>query len=174
MSARRMTLLGVICVILAVSLTGCLSLLLTPLPGKITIDPELPIEKNAVVVFHSSIFIKEYNGINVKDEWYPKGNYRKMTVTIPGGETDLLFDISASFDRGNTTYTFRPKDLELKFDFEAGKEYTVSVYRSKNLGNFFIPKQKIYLAIWDKIYSDANPGNAQEDHVVKSWELTEF
>jgi len=143
-------------------------------PGKMTIDPDLSKAESAVVIFHNSINVKEYNGISVKDEWYPKGKWRRMTVTIPGGETHLLFDIDAGFDRGNTTYTFRPRDLELKFNFEAGKEYTVSLYASKNEGTLFAPKQKVVLAIWDKIYSDADPGNREGDHVIKSWELGEF
>ena len=159
--------------LLAVSLTGCLSLF-GPRPGVITLDPNLPIEQSAVVVFHNSIYIKEYNGIGVNDEWYPKGKWRNITATIPAGETQLLFDIWVSFSRGNTTYTFRPKDLELKFNFEAGKEYTVSLYASKNEGTLFAPKQKVVLAIWDKIYSDADPGNREGDHVIKSWELGEF
>jgi len=170
MSAGKMTLLGVICVIAAVSLTGCFSLFGAK-PGNITIDPDLPAEKAAVVVFNSVIYVKEYNGVSVENEWYPKAILRKMTATIPGGETHLRFDIYASFDRGNTTYTFKPKDLELKFDFEAGKEYTVSVYHSKDEGDLLAPKEKIILAIWDRIYSDANPGNSEEDHVIESWEL---
>jgi hypothetical protein len=160
--------------VIAISLTGCLSLLFAPRPGVITIDPDLPKEKAAVVVFHSSINVKEYNGIDVKDEWYPKDKWRKVTATIPGGETHLFFDIWAGFERGNTTYTFKPKDIELKFNFEAGKEYTVSIYASKNEGNFLFPKQKVVLAIWDKIYSNANPGNTEGNHIIKSWELGEF
>jgi len=145
-----------------------------PAPGVASIDPDISPERAAIVVFSHAIKVKEYNGIDVKEEWYPEGKSRKMTVTMPGGETYLLFDIWASFDRGNTTYTFNPKDMEMKFDFEAGKEYTVSLYASKNEGNFLFPKQRIVLAIWDKIYSDANPGNREEAHVIKSWELAEF
>jgi hypothetical protein len=137
-------------------------------------DPNLPIERAAVVIFPDFIQVKEYNGINVKDEWYPREKLRRVTSTLPAGEAHLLFDVYLSYSRGNTTYTFRPKDLELKFDFEAGKEYTVSIYVSKNEGNFFIPKQRIFLAVWDKLYSDANPGNNQADHIIKSWELGEF
>ena len=160
--------------VMAISLTGCLSLLFAPRPGVVTMDPNLPKEKAAVVVFHSSIKVKEYNGIDVKGNWYPKDEWRKITATIPGGETHLLFDIWGVFDRGNITYTFEPKDLELKFDFEAGKEYTVSIYASKNEGSFVFPRQKVFLAIWDRIYSDANPGNTHEDSIIKSWEFGEF
>ena len=174
MGKNRLTLHGAAILVIALFAFLAISTTVSAPPGKMTIDSDLPKEKSAVVIFPSSINIKEYNGINVKDEWYPKGKWRKMTVTIPGGETHLLFDISASFDRGNTTYTFTPKDLELEFNFEAGKEYTVGLYISKNEGSFLFPKQKIVLAVWDKIYSDADPGNREEDHVIKSWELSEF
>ena len=143
-------------------------------PGKITLDSDIPTEESAVVLFNNSIYVKEYNGIDVEKEWYPKGNYRYMTVTMPAGETHLLFDISVSFRRGNTYYTFDPKNLELKYDFAPGKEYTVSLYASKNEGGLFNPKQKVVLAIWDKIYSNADPGNNEGDHIIKSWELAEF
>jgi hypothetical protein len=174
MGKNRLVLHWVTILVIALFAFLAISSATTARPGVITIDPDLPKEKSAVVVFHSSINVKEYNGINVKGEWYPKGEWRKLTATIPAGETHLLFDIHASFDRGNTTYSFRPKDLELKFDFEAGREYTMSIYASKNEGNFLFPKQKVVLAIWDKIYSDANPGNKEGDHVIKSWELGEF
>jgi len=149
-------------VISAVSLIGCFS---TP-PGNITIDPNLPKEEAAVVIFHDTIYVKEYNGIDVESEWYLKDGLRRVIATIPTGETHLLFDIYASFERGNTTYTFRPKDLELKFNFEAGKEYTVSLYASKNEGNFLFPKQKVVLAIWDRIYSDAKIPETQRETIL--------
>ena len=174
MGKNRLTLHWITILIIALFAFLAISSSASAPPGKITLDPGLPLEESAVVVFHSSICVKEYNGIGVENEWYPKDKLRKMTITMPAGETHLLFDIYASFDRRNTTYTFRPKDLELKFNFEAGKEYTVSIYASKNEGDFFSPKQKVILAIWDKIYSDANPGNTEESHIVKSWELSEF
>jgi len=160
--------------VVAVTFTGCFSLLFSVSAGKTTINPDLPKEKAAVVIFNRGLYVKEYNGIDVEDAWYPKGNLRHMTVTMPAGETRLLFDMHVQFQRGNTIYSFRPKDLELKFNFEAGKEYTVGVFASKNEGNFFIPKQKIVLAIWDRIYSGADPGNREENHIIKSWELGEF
>jgi hypothetical protein len=156
----------------AISLAGCFSLPVRP--GNITIDPDLSKEKSTVVIFPDFFYIKEYNGIDVKNEWYPKEKLRRVTATMPAGDTHLLFDIYTSYSRGNTTYTFTPKDLELKFNFEAGKEYTVSIFASKNEGSFFNPKQKLVLAIWDRIYSDANPGNTEESHIIKSWELVEF
>lgn len=163
---------GFALVAIAVLFAGCFSIPVSP--GKIAVDPDLPKENAAVVIFNDTINVKEYNGIDVREEWYPKGKWRRVTATMPGGETQFLFDINANFYRGNTTYTFRPKDLELKFNFEAGKEYTVALYVTKNEGSFLRPKQKVVLAIWDRIYSDANPGNSQESRVVKSWELTEF
>jgi len=154
----------------AVSFSSCFS---TP-PGKLAIDPDLPADKTSVVIFNESLFIKEYNGIDVKSKWYAKDRIRKMTVTLPEGEAHLLFDIYAAWNRGNTIYHFRPKDLELKFNFEAEKEYTVALYAGKNEGNFLFPRQKIYLAIWNRIYSDANPGNREENNIIKSWEIGEF
>ena len=154
--------------VMAILLGGCFSL-----PGKVTVDPDIPIEESAVVKFYSSVYVKEYNGINVEDGWYRGDGTKNLTATIPAGETHLLFDIYASFDRRNTTYFFEPKNIELKFNFEAGKEYTVNVYASKNEGSLFLPKQKIILAIWDRILS-VDDGTSKEDGIVKAWELGEF
>jgi len=159
-----------------VSLSSC-SLIIHAIrhpAGKLAMDPDLSADQTAVVIFGEPLFIKEYNGIDVKSKWYPKDRTRKMTITLPAGEAHLLFDIYAAWDRGNTTYHFRPKDVELKFNFEAGKQYTVALYAGKNEGNFFFPRQKIYLAVWNRIYSDADPGNREENNILKSWELGEF
>lgn len=144
-------------------------------PGKITVDPNVPAEKSAVVKFHSSLNIKEYNGIDVREEWYPKGKWRIVTATIPGGETNFLFDMHASFKRGNTIYHFRREDLGLKFNFEAGKGYTVIVYAkyAKNEGTLFSPKQIVFLAILDG--DDMNfVLDVKENLIIKEWELGEF
>jgi len=153
-------------VLVAVSLSGCSLLfhaILHP-AGTLTMDPNLPVEEAAVVVFGEAIYVKEYNGIDVEKAWYPKDRTREMTITVPAGEAHLLFDIYASWSRGNTTYSFKPKDMELKFDFEAGKEYTVDVYASRNIGNFLFPKQKVLLEIRDR----------KGKNELKSWEIGEF
>jgi len=174
MGKKRLTLHWITLMIIVLFAFLAISSATNAPPGKITLDSDLPTEESAVVVFHRSIYVREYNGIDVEKEWYPKGDLRRMTVTMPAGDTHLIFDLYASFGRGNTTYTFRPKDLELKYDFAPGKEYTVSLYASKNEGGLFTPKQKVVLAIWDKIYSDADPGNNEGTHILKSWELAEF
>jgi len=165
-------------VLAAVSLNACLTSMIANsilhAPDSITMDPDLPRDKAAVVIFGEEILVKEYNGIEVKSTWYPKDRTRIMTVTMPAGDAHLLFDIHGAWSRGNTTYRFTPKDMELKYNFEAGKEYTVGMYLGRNEGNFLIPRQKIYLAIWNRLYTDANPGYYGEENILKSWELGEF
>jgi hypothetical protein len=144
---------------LVVSLSGCFSL-----SAKITVDPDLPIESSAMVMIPSVIHVKEYNGINVKELWYPKNEFRDITVIMPAGETHLLFDMYAGFVWGNTTYNFKPKDVVLKYNFEAGKEYTIGVTLSD--------KKVVVLAIWDGFYPNELPRG--DDLIVKSWELGRF
>ena len=173
MGKNRFTLHGVTILVITLFAFLAISSATTraPSPGFITVDPDLPLEQSTVVKIYSYIFVAEYNGINVSDEWYPNGEWRNVTVTMPAGETHLLFDMNRRFSRGNTTYTLRLKDMELKFNFEAGKEYTVGT-SIRDEGNIFSPKGKLLLAIWDRIFADEYSREA--DRIVKSWELGEF
>jgi hypothetical protein len=49
--------------------------------GKANFDPSLPPERTTVVVFEGSIYVSEYNGIDVRKAWYPKEERLTNTVT---------------------------------------------------------------------------------------------
>ena len=166
----RKILVIVALVFITILICGCFS---TP-AGKINFDPNLPSEETAYIVISQAIFVKEYNGINVQDTWYKNDKLRVNRVTLPAGEANLLFNIRAAFGRGNITYTLRIEDIQFKHNFEAGKEYTIGVYAGPNTGGFFSPKQKVYLAIWDRSISGGNPGNNYGSSIIRSWEISEF
>ena len=154
----------VILVCAVVMLFGCG----TP-PGKITYDPDLPKEKTTRVEFYASIMIKQYNGIDIMDAWYPNGKYRQNTVTLPGGPTAILFDVWHTVNYGNSAVTFRIKDIELRFDFEAGKEYTFGSYAEKT-GFLGLGKTKMGVAVWEGI----STAGRSKDKALKFWELGEY
>lgn len=160
---------GIIVCFTALIVSGCFS---TP-AGKIVYDPELSAENTTYVVFCGTIFVQEYNGINVSDTWYPRGKLRVNRVTLPAGDTTVGINIRGEFSRGNTIYTIRIDDVQLKYDFEQGKEYTIGLYIAENTGNFLFPKNKIMLAIWGKAFPDGSPGRTKPDLILKSWELGE-
>jgi len=139
-------------------------------PGKVTYDPDLPKEKTTLVVFADSIQVQQYNGIDVKESWYPNGKWRKNTVTLPGGPAVIVFNCWFSVSQGNTIWTFKQEELELRYDFEAGKEYTFSPYSEKT-GFLGLGKIKIGVAIWD--YAATGNVSGQKSKAVKFWELGE-
>ena len=153
----------VILVFAVLLLPGCS----TP-PGKITYNPDLPLEKTTVVVFESTIQVHQYNGIDVHEAWYPKGKWRKNTVTLPAGNTTIIFNYWASFKIGNTIYYLKAEDIELSFNFESGKEYFISIYK-ENMGaqTFFLGRFKYGIAIWDNTIRH----NYNVEKAIKSWEL---
>ena len=166
--ALRKNILFFIVVFSVVILFGC-GTARTP-PGKIVYDPDLPGEKTTMVVFVGSIQVQQYNGIDVKEAWYPNGKWRKNTVTLPGGPAAIVFNCSFSVSQGNTIWSFKQEELELRFDFEAGKEYTFSPYSEKT-GFLGLGKIKVGVAIWDSAASNATSGG--KDKAIKYWELGE-
>ncbi|MDR0638735.1 MAG: hypothetical protein LBG27_07540 [Spirochaetaceae bacterium] len=157
----------ILCAALLVS--RCATLIAQLSAGKVVFDDSLAPEESAVVVFGNSIHVLEYNGIGVEDAWYPKKKYRINTVTLPAGEASILFDYYVSISRGNTIYPASGEGIELKFHFEAGKEYTVVAY-TKTEGFIFV-KIEYGLAIWDHA-TTSSPGSIGKS--VKSWKLGEM
>ena len=160
-------------VFMTVSLSSC-ALIITAVrstPRNITVDPNIPVEEAAVVKIDYNIAVREYNGIDIEKAWYPKDDLKAINAAIPPGETHLLFDIYKVFNRGNSSFSFTAKDIELKYDFEAGKKYRLGLY-TEDIGNFIYPRRKIFLAIWD---GDAASGSGESNNaILKSWELSEI
>ena len=159
----RKLLFPVILVLPALFIIGCS----TP-PGKLSFDSDLPPEKTTEVVFADTIVVRQYNGIDVFETWYPKGRYRKNTVTLPAGNTTITFDINAYISVGNVTTHVTAKNVSLNFDFDAGKSYSIAMY-SEGMGaqTFFLGRKKFGIAIWD----NATKHYYNVEKSLKNWEL---
>lgn len=139
--------------------------------GTIVYDQSLPPEESTLVVFGDTIYVLEYNGITVKEVWYPTGKYRINKVTLPAGETSVLFNYSTAIRQGDYIYRVRGEGIELRFNFEAGKEYTVDMY-TKSLGLF--AGSEYGVAIWDFVSKSGTLGGGDASRIIKSWKLGEF
>ena len=142
------------------------------MPGKINFDPGLPPEQTTVVVFEKEIHVKEYNGVDVFDEWQPDMKYRKNTVTLPAGQAAIAFDLFAYFKTGSySSITIKQEDIELHFNFEAGKTYRMGFYReiAGGLGSFIMSRYKFGIAIWDNSIEYTTSKN----NAIRYWELGE-
>jgi hypothetical protein len=153
----------------ALSVSGCASIARQLSAGKVVFDESLPPEQSTVVVFDDSIHVLEYNGIGVEQSWYRNKKYRVNTVTLPAGETTILFDYYFSITRGNTIFTATEDKIELKFDFEAGKDYTVGAYTRTE--GFIIVETEYGIAVWDHA-TTGKPGGVGRS--IKSWKLGTF
>jgi hypothetical protein len=160
---------AVFCIVLLAS--GCSSISRQMSAGTVVYDESLSPEQSALVVFADTIHVVDYNGIGVEEAWYPKGKYRINKVTLPAGETAIRFNIRAYVSQGNYTVSIKADDIELRFDFEAGKEYTFAVY-TKSLG--FLKNTEYGVAIWNFASQTASPGGIDTDKTIKSWKLGEF
>ena len=159
----------------ALLFSGCRSIARQLSARKITYDESVPPEKSALVVFSDIIRVRSYNGIDVGKAWYPKGKNRINKVTLPAGDTSIQFDLNASVEVGNIIYYINQKDLELRFDFEAGKEYTVAFYtKGANIISVAFGKSEFGVAVWDYASSTARPSGFHDDNILKSWKLGEF
>jgi hypothetical protein len=164
----RKSALAALAICAALLVSGCASIIGQLSAAKFAVDDSLSPEESAVVVFDSPIHVREYNGVDVENTWYSKGKYRINTVTLPAGETSVLFDYSISIDWGNSITTITGEDIELRFNFEAGKEYTVAAYITKK--GFLLTKAEYGVAVWNHA-TTGSPGSVENS--IKSWKLGE-
>ena len=139
------------------------------IPRTLILDPNLPPEETTMVVFQQVLCITQYNGIDVRERWYPDEKYREIKATLPAGQTTIIFNYRAETSVGNTTYRMKADDIELHFDFEAGKKYIIGFYREAGIETYFLGKLKYGVATWENSSS-----SNKKDNAIKSWELGEF
>jgi hypothetical protein len=150
--------------------SGCSSLVRQLSKGTIVYDESLSPEQSTLIVLDDTIYVLEYNGISVEDAWYPNGKHRINRVTLPAGETTLLFNFRGVIAQSNRTVSIAADDIELRFNFEAGQKYNIGLY-TKSLG--FFKNTEYGVAIWGYAPSSASPGAADEEKMLKSWKFGE-
>ena len=153
-------------ILTAVMFSACFS---TP-AGKPVFDPNLNKESAATIVFEHTVKVSEYNGISVGNEWYPNNTRRRNTVLLPAGSASIVFDFYVSLVTGYNRYTnVTLNGVELRFDFEAGKEYYIGYY-SESVGSqtLFQSSYEVGIAIW----SGTSSSN-RKDNALRFWKFGE-
>ena len=112
MSVRKMTLLGVMCIML-ITISCSTS-------GTVW-DDSIPPEESAKVWF-LYFSPKTYNGIDVDTKKF-------YMATLPAGESTFSGDINWSSTNGNVTYRYNQQDVVFSCNLEGGEEYTAAVSR---------------------------------------------
>jgi hypothetical protein len=156
---QKKCLFYIIAVFTVYILSGC------AFPGKVLVDPDIPSEKNTIVIFESTIEIVEYNGVNVTKLWYPTGYLRKNTVTLPAGPATFSINCFARLYKTIVSI----KDIELRFNFEAGKNYRVAAIYDRT-GILGWTTVKIGVGIWDDAIGAVN----EKETALRYWEFDEI
>jgi len=150
--------------------SGCFSVPMT----QIVVDKEKPQEETAVILVRSSITITNFNGKDVKDEWYPKDKRKFLKLTIPAGETNFVYNMFCQMSNGQVTTTISGNNIKFSFNFEAGKEYTVGHYAKSKKTGFFSNVNELYIAVWDRLYTEELVLKSREDRVIRQWLVKVF
>jgi hypothetical protein len=95
---------------------------------EITVDRNIPKKESAVVFFPDTFIVQRFNGEDVSKKWKSGFLQFGVQVTVPAGESKIDFDLYS--DWGHRV--FRVKDLEVIYNFEAGKTYTLTFVPQKD------------------------------------------
>lgn len=146
-------------------LSSCLGLLFSK-THELTVDISNPAEKNAIVTFINDaekglIYVSEWNGINISESLYNKKSVRsneKSRLTVPAGDNSFLIDIFYTIEK---IYFSDQRNIELQYNLEAGKKYTVKGRIGKE-GFLLNKKYFLFIGIYDG------------SKLSKEWKLAEF
>jgi hypothetical protein len=125
----------------------------------------------------------------VKDKWYPNNKPRVNIVTLPAGPTVITLNYAIMVAGGNiyygyswvseggvtyttssgvpegVTYTILERNnIELRFDFEEGKNYAIGAYGERGESR----KWTYGIGVWNKASEIG-----EKDKAIKSWDLVE-
>jgi hypothetical protein len=141
-----------------------------PAPGLRINKGMVPTNETTKVVFEG-IVMWECNGTYVHDEWYHQGLPLLTTepIEFPAGGTSLVFDFVISIEGFNKTTIIFAENLEIRYNFEAGKEYTISRYQ-KRVGL----TREYGVEIWDFAAPYGIVGNGAGHTMLQSWKLGEL
>ncbi|GHV95888.1 hypothetical protein AGMMS50293_22080 [Spirochaetia bacterium] len=113
-------------------------------------DDSLPENQaSAFIVPLADFTITSYNGILV--EWKGKGGIVSLNyceITIPAGETELVFNIHYSRGDGYSRWTTTGKDLVLSYKIEAQQRYLLHYTGGENIFIYTMePDEKITMSV---------------------------
>ncbi|MDR2923264.1 MAG: hypothetical protein LBU85_07980 [Treponema sp.] len=140
---------------IAASLSSCFS------THELVVDEKAPAAHTALVTFandRGDFNVILWNEKDIESELYGKEvhHYGLVKLTVPAGRTSFLFDVHYTIRMGQVSTTYIFNNIEIRYDLEPGKEYTINIHR---LGKGFI-ESTFFIGIYDAA------GN-----VLKEWEL---
>jgi len=121
---RFVLLLGIV-----VLFSSCIFLI--PFTYKINLDQQNPSDQNATITFKNDTAyfqFKEWNEKDIKDDVYKKRIIKSNDIikfTVPAGNNGFTFDVKYEIGNSQQTTVYTYRNIELRYDFEPGKKYTI-------------------------------------------------
>jgi hypothetical protein len=137
---------------------------------KLVVDEDNPVEQNALIIVDSGagfFILKEWNGIEIREMLYKKRwltSNDTVRLTVPAGDTSIGFDISFTFSNQYSSTTYKMDDIELNYNFEAGKRYRITG-ATKSMG--FFKGYELMIRLYDVTVRGTKP------ELLKEWTLGE-
>ena len=111
-------------------------------------DPSHPEAHSAKVMI--GLDVTTYNGIDIRKAWEVEKGI--ALVTLPPGEAAFTFNAYFIRDYGRLIERYTINDCAFKYNFESGKEYTVTRYLERKPKKFLQPQEyKYYVRIYGKL-----------------------
>jgi len=106
-------------------LSGCIS-------NDFVFDKSITEENSSTLIIQDDLSAVKFD--DKKVNWYNKKKFMwgaftdesTITIKIPAGEHTLIFNYYSQIDQGTYIQTRRADGIEIKFDFQEGKTYSIS------------------------------------------------
>jgi hypothetical protein len=122
------TVIGILAVTFCITITSCGTI------QQYSWDSMLEPEAAATIVTNNMHEITAYNGNDVT--WTKKkGTSSSSVITIPAGDTELLFTAEHTERAGQSTTHYIVRNIPFQFNFEAGKKYFIEFNRNMDNSN---------------------------------------
>jgi hypothetical protein len=111
--------------------SSCLFMLVgssKPKTYKLNVE-KTPVNESVLVTFQDGPYtfsVQKWNDVKIANRLYGMSSsttFDKSEITIPYGESSFIFHIT--YRRGNSSTYYRMEDIELRYLFEEGRDYTV-------------------------------------------------
>jgi hypothetical protein len=134
------------------------------------VDVNNPPEQNVLISLPYSFFLKKWNGINI-EKHLSRVNGR---LFVPAGNNKMIFDVSYYYYLDKETYTF--KNVELQYDFEAGKKYWIdpSIWTTVNDSKILRFNVELYIRLYDTTEGRRRPVLLKQWIVTRLWYPYEY
>ena len=128
---------------------------------EITINENIPENLNAKIYLNSTgndgwFYVSKWNDVDIKEELYGDkkwwGDGDEVILNVPAGINKITFDIEFNINNPgkNESGTYKSRDVEMQYYFDAGKTYRIRGRLEKSTTLFLKrPTATLYIGLYD-------------------------